>query len=70
MSPNLYNIVYQLTQFWLQYVDQESNREVLEFWVGAKNFSEQFLASPNTQDTESVIDVKVAQSDAMVLYEK
>ena len=59
-----------VTEFLLQYVDQESNRDVLEFWVGAKNFSEQFLAIPDTEDNASAIDIKVAQSDAMVLYEK
>jgi len=50
----------------VQYVDQEEKREVLEFWLGANNFADQFLVD----DEENDIDLKMAQSDAMVLYEK
>jgi hypothetical protein len=49
-------------------VDQEGKREVLEFWLVATNFTEQF--STSLCETESTIDVKTAESDAMVLYEK
>jgi A-kinase anchor protein 10 len=54
----------------MEYVDQESKREVLEFWLGATNFAEQFVSRSYSQNEDSPIDVRVAQSDAMVLYEK
>lgn len=45
-------------------MDQEEKREVLEFLMAALNFSEQF------KEEEVSIDFKIAESDAMVLYEK
>lgn len=49
-------------------MEQEGKREVLEFWLGATNFAEQFYTT--FPETDSTIDFKTAVSDAMVLYEK
>lgn len=48
-------------------MDQEEKREVLEFLMAALNFSEQFQEAVSPETT---IDFKMAESDAMVLYEK
>lgn len=45
-------------------MDQEEKREVLEFLMAALNFAEQF------KEENFTIDFKLAESDAMVLYEK
>ncbi|ODN02618.1 A-kinase anchor protein 10, mitochondrial [Orchesella cincta] len=53
--------------YFMEFVDQEDKREVLEFLMAALNFEEQFKYEGVA---ENVIDFKVAESDAMVLYEK
>lgn len=50
-------------------MDQEEKREVLEFLMAALNFSEQFKNGGSSCDGQA-FDFKLAESDAMVLYEK
>lgn len=50
--------------FVFQFMEQEGQRALLEFWLAAHNFSSQL------QEGGSKIDIEQAQSDAIVLYEK
>lgn len=57
---NIYDVLYdELALFYLtEYLEQQQERECLEFWITAINFRKSFN------------DQRVAQSDAMIIYER
>lgn len=59
-SLNIYDVLYdELALFYLtEYLEQQQERECLEFWITAINFRKSFN------------DQRVAQSDAMIIYER
>ncbi|EDW03797.1 A-kinase anchor protein 10, mitochondrial [Drosophila grimshawi] len=59
-SLNIYDVLYdELALFYLtEYLEQQQERECLEFWITAINFR------------KSYDDQRVAQSDAMIIYDR
>lgn len=50
--------------YFMEFMEQEGRRALIEFWLAAYNFSSQL------KEDESNVNVDQAQSDAIVLYEK
>ncbi|XP_068210234.1 A-kinase anchor protein 10, mitochondrial [Palaemon carinicauda] len=65
-SVRLADILYSdsALPYFMEYVEQEGGRSMLQFWIAASNFRQQLL-----EDSVSSNALQ-AQSDAMVLYDK
>lgn len=62
----LEDILYNETAlfYFMEFLEQENNRSLLEFWLAATNFQQQL------QDQKEFFDPIEAQNDAVVLYDK
>lgn len=62
----LEDILYNETAlfYFMEFLEQESNRSLLEFWLAATNFQQQL------HDQKEFFDAIEAQNDAVVLYDK
>lgn len=62
----LEDILYNETAlfYFMEFLEQENNRSLLEFWLAASNFQQQLY------DQKEFFDPVEAQSDAVVLYDK
>lgn len=62
----LEDILYNETAlfYFMEYLEQENQRLLLEFWIAATNFQQQL------HDQKDFFDPTEAQSDAVVLYDK
>ncbi|XP_034668155.1 A-kinase anchor protein 10, mitochondrial [Drosophila subobscura] len=62
-SINIYDVLYsELALFYFtEYLEQQQERECLEFWITAINFRKSFAGDEDQQ---------AAQSDAMIIYER
>lgn len=60
------DILYNETAlfYFMEYLEQENQRPLLEYWIAASNFQQQL------QDQKDFFDPSEAQSDAVVLYDK
>lgn len=60
------DILYNETAlfYFMEYLEQENQRPLLEFWIAASNFQQQL------NDQKEFFDPMEAQSDAVVLYDK
>lgn len=60
------DILYNETAlfYFMEFLEQENNRSLLEFWIAATNFQMQL------NEQKEFFDPKEAQSDAIVLYDK
>ncbi|KAG5897484.1 hypothetical protein JTB14_031108 [Gonioctena quinquepunctata] len=65
-NVNLDDILYNETAlfYFMEYLEQENQRSLLEFWIAASNFQQQL------QDQKYFFDPVEAQNDAIVLYDK
>lgn len=65
-NVDLEDILYNETAlfYFMEYLEQENQRSLLEFWIAASNFQQQL------QDQKNFFDPVEAQSDAVVLYDK
>ncbi|KAK7870728.1 hypothetical protein R5R35_009880 [Gryllus longicercus] len=67
-SGNVYlsDILYNETAlfYFMEFMEQEGNRNLLEFWMSAENFHQQLMSRKGNYD------VLEAQSDAIILYDK
>ncbi|XP_042227147.1 A-kinase anchor protein 10, mitochondrial-like [Homarus americanus] len=65
-SVRLADILYSDSAFpyFMEYVEQEGGRSILQFWVAASNFRQQLM------EQADISDPKQAQADAMILYDK
>ncbi|XP_042890021.1 A-kinase anchor protein 10, mitochondrial-like isoform X1 [Penaeus japonicus] len=65
-SVRLADILYSDSAFpyFMEYVEQEGGRQMLQLWVAASNFRQQLI------EHAGIYDPQQAQSDAMVLYDK
>ncbi|KAJ8941224.1 hypothetical protein NQ318_015656 [Aromia moschata] len=65
-NVNLDDILYNETAlfYFMEYIEQENHRCLLEFWIAASNFQQQLY------DQKEFFDPIEAQSDAVVLYDK
>ncbi|XP_064122791.1 A-kinase anchor protein 10, mitochondrial-like [Macrobrachium nipponense] len=65
-SVRLADILYSdsALPYFMEYVEQEGGRNMLQFWIAASNFRQQLM------DESTSYDALQTQSDAMVLYDK
>lgn len=65
-NVTLEDILYNETAlfYFMEYLEQENNRNLLEFWLAATNFHQQL------RDQKEHLDPIEAQNDAVVLYDK
>ncbi|KAK8725736.1 hypothetical protein OTU49_010447 [Cherax quadricarinatus] len=65
-SVRLADILYSDSAFpyFMEYVEQEGGRNMLQLWVAVSNFRQQLVEQGDTYDP------KQAQADAMILYDK
>lgn len=65
-SVRLADILYSDSAFpyFMEYVEQEGGRQMLQLWVAASNFRQQLIEHAGMYDPQQ------AQADAMVLYDK
>lgn len=54
--------------YFMEFLEQENDRIYLDFWVAATHFKRQF--DDNNAATTESYNIKQAQSDALILYEK
>ncbi|KAH8413354.1 hypothetical protein KR009_010181, partial [Drosophila setifemur] len=65
-SINIYDVLYsELALFYFtEYLEQQQERECLEFWITAINFRKTFACEGDEEDR------KAAESDAMIIYDR
>nr|XP_023014008.1 A-kinase anchor protein 10, mitochondrial [Leptinotarsa decemlineata] len=65
-NVNLDDILYNETAlfYFMEYLEQENQRNLLDFWIAASNFQQQL------RDQKDFFDPIEAQNDAVVLYDK